>query len=1168
MEVYQYQIGGSLASDDPSYIVRSSDAELYEALKRGEFCYVLNCRQIGKSSILVRTMHRLQEEGYKCTAVDMTRIGSENITAEQWYKGIVADLWRGFKLFGKLDLKAWWREAGDVSLLQQLSNFIEELLLGKFPQDNLVIFIDEIDSILSLNFGVDDFFALIRYCYNQRAINGEYNRLTFAIFGVATPSDLIADKNRTPFNIGRAIGLHGFSLDEVEPLAKGLENLASHPKVVMREILARTGGQPFLTQKLCQILRTMLQVRLAEGEGRSEALIQPGTEEFWVKFAVQKHIIDYWESQDEPEHLRTIRDRLLRDSQRAGRLLGIYQHILQGEKVAADDSREQAELLLSGLVVKEQGVLQVRNTIYREVFHLKWVETQLASLRPYSQALDAWMTSGQEDTSRLLRGQALRDAQTWAQGKSLSDLDYHFLAASVERDRHEVQNALEVARLEEVEVRLVVERKSARRQKIFSAGMSLAFAIACGLAIGNYVQYRQVQLSEIKAIALSSEALLASNKRFDALLQAMKAQQRLQTLGGEHADMQAEINKMFRKTVYELTEVNRLSGDSSAMLGVAISPNGQTLATANADGSVKLWKRDGTLLMTLDRHPSSRFNLQFSPDGRTLATANQDKTITLLKLDGAANPGAVPLRTLKGHQAPVWNIAFSPDSQTIASVSGDSTVKLWKLDGTLLRTLKGHTAVVWGIAFSPDGQTLASSSSDGTVKLWKLDGTQLATFKGHSGSVVAVAFSPDGRTLATGSVDSTVKLWKLDGTELATLKGHSAAVWAVAFNPDGKTLASASADSTVKLWKLDGSELMTLKGHGASVMDVAFSSDGQTLATASTDNTVKLWQPQTAFLRTLKNHTAAIWAVAFSRDGKTLATGSGDGSVKLWKRDGSLLATLKEGSGGVASVAFSPDGAIIASGYEDKTVKLWRRDGRLLATLKGHGAGVVALAFSPDGKTFLSGSGDGSAKLWRRDGTEIRTFKGHGGSVRDVAFSPDGKTIATASVDNTVKLWKVDGTELATLKGHQAGVWGVQFSPDGKTIASASLDQSVKLWKTNGTLLRTLEGSASFLKVAFSPDGKIVASGSWDGSVKLWKRDGSELTTLYGHGGVVWGIAFSSDGKTLASSSDDQTAILWDWQRIAQLDFIKYSCDRLRDYLRTNRQVEEGDRHLCEAIGR
>jgi hypothetical protein len=368
MPNYEYQVGGSLGSDAPSYIVRQADSELYQALVNGDFCYVFNSRQMGKSSLRVRTKDALEAAGFTCVSIDMTSIGSQNITPYQWYKGIAAQMWRGLNLIGKVNFKKWWEEQNDLAPLQCLGLFIEEVILTQVTGEKIFIFIDEIDSVLSLDFKVDDFFALIRQCYNQRDKDSPYNRLGFALFGVTTPSDLIYDRTRTPFNIGRAIELRGFQVHEALSLTKGLEDKFSNPQAVLQEIIYWTGGQPFLTQKLCQIALVECQA--------DRSCMMPGEEVNWIEQLVRKHIIIDWQAKDEPEHLKTIRDRLIRDEQKAGRVLGKYQHILLQDRLIPDDTPEQIELLLSELIEKKGCQLKIRNPIYREVFGLDWVKQQ------------------------------------------------------------------------------------------------------------------------------------------------------------------------------------------------------------------------------------------------------------------------------------------------------------------------------------------------------------------------------------------------------------------------------------------------------------------------------------------------------------------------------------------------------------------------------------------------------------------------------------------------------------------------------------------------------------------------------------------------------------------------------------------------------------------------
>jgi hypothetical protein len=260
-------------------------------------------------------MQRLQAEGVACAAIDITAIGTWDITPEQWYAGVIDYIMGSLELYDRFDFVAWWMEHSLLPNVQRLSKFIGEVLLELVPQ-TIVIFVDEIDSVLSLDFNIDDFFAVIRDCYNKRTDRTEYRRLTFALIGVATPSDLIQDRRRTPFNIGRAIEMAGFQVEEAQPLEVGLAVKASNPRAVLQAVLDWTGGQPFLTQKVCKLILN------------AESEIPEGREAEWVEELVQRRIISFWESQDEPEHLKTIRDRILRREQRAGRLLGLYQQIL------------------------------------------------------------------------------------------------------------------------------------------------------------------------------------------------------------------------------------------------------------------------------------------------------------------------------------------------------------------------------------------------------------------------------------------------------------------------------------------------------------------------------------------------------------------------------------------------------------------------------------------------------------------------------------------------------------------------------------------------------------------------------------------------------------------------------------------------------------------------
>lgn len=487
--VYRYQVGGSLGPLSPSYSVRQADHQLYSALSHGEFCYVFTARQMGKSSLRVRTKHQLEQAGMVCASIDLTTIGSRHITPKQWYQGVAATLARSLNVLDYAGFSQWWREHEYGSPLQSLSCFIEDVVLRQYQEQRLCIFIDEIDSILSLEFPLDDFFSLIRFFYNQRSENPAFQRLTFALFGVTHARELISDRTRSPFNIGTAIELRGLEGKEAYPLSQGLATVVPDADAVLQEILRWTQGQPFLTQKLCSYVTELpdkapqfLQ-RLVLGDLRVGA---------WVDQLVRTHLIAHWETRDEPEHLKTIRARLLYPETRACQLLGLYQRVLQGEAIAFEDTPEQLDLLLSGVVLKREGQLVLHNPIYGEVFSLDWVERRLEQLRPYSQDFQAWLRSECRDAAMLLTGQSLRDAQRWASGKQLSPLDYEFLAVSEAQDRSRSQQQLERERTHALELRLMEqsqrlsqEAKNLRLQRwvLGLVGLSVVLGLGLGYAL-------------------------------------------------------------------------------------------------------------------------------------------------------------------------------------------------------------------------------------------------------------------------------------------------------------------------------------------------------------------------------------------------------------------------------------------------------------------------------------------------------------------------------------------------------------------------------------------------------------------------------------------------------------------------------------------------------------
>lgn len=324
---------------------------------------------------------------------------------------------------------------------------------------------------------------------------------------------------------------------------------------------------------------------------------------------------------------------------------------------------------------------------------------------------------------------------------------------------------------------------------------------------------------------------------------------------------------------------------------------------------------------------SAVISMAITPDGSHIATGMDDSVIRIWNY----KTGSL-FSKLAGHEDTPWSLSYSPDGRRLVSGSADNVAIIWDVFNEVqpeLLQLRGHDADVWSVMYSPDGRYIASGATDSSVRVWDADtGEQMHVFNTSSTSIMQVHWTPDSRRVVS-CANMEGKCWDVQsGQETTTFTGHEGAIWCMNISAEGDRLITGSEDHTARIWDLgSGQELVTIHEHTGAIWSVAFSSNGQEVVTGGYDNRVIVsdsFTGETRHVWASEDQDVIIDTVAFSRGGDLVASGAADGNVKLYdSRSGAFIAQYQAHTDKVKSVQFSQDDEDVLSSSDDGSVRVW-----------------------------------------------------------------------------------------------------------------------------------------------------------------------------------------------------------------------------------------------------
>ncbi|GAC1401106.1 MAG: hypothetical protein NVSMB49_14800 [Ktedonobacteraceae bacterium] len=591
-----------------------------------------------------------------------------------------------------------------------------------------------------------------------------------------------------------------------------------------------------------------------------------------------------------------------------------------------------------------------------------------------------------------------------------------------------------------------------------------------------------------------------------------------------------------------------------AINNIMWSPDGQRLATANADGILQTWSGGHVLATHFDTNRSIYTHvLGWSKDGRSVISSGYqvDKNASQTIVE---RWDAITGRTLLTIPTNAQVLQLSPDRTRIAFLEGTLDIKD-AVTGRLIRTIKIASDYSGTVQWSPNGTRLLITAYDAKssitrAEVWNaLTGQHVATYYAPSKqSVEALTWSADNQSVfaLSSSYPSIVQKWSATtGKVLLTYPLKPNLFTSLGASPDGKSLVLQGYD-VLQVWSATIEKLFfSVGGSNAYVTGNTWSPDGTKIVLIGNNYPMQVRVSATGQVLHTYTHASTINAVTWSPDGATLATI--DTGVSTWSASADKrLVIIPAHHQFENSVTWSPDGTQIAAedGATYYTGAWNAQTGENLGDFYFYHEDLsrfsysnkASVAWSPNGQ-HVAETRNSAVVVWGNmpvacQSSECAQDGGdHDAPISQIAWSPDSAFLASASLDKTVIVYDVTNQKkYTTYTGHFSPVTSVAWSPDGKLVASGEASGIVAFWNPNTakTLYYLRLHDQAITSVAWSPDGTRLALASLDGFVTVWNLTSKTVVLSYRvQGGAITSVAWSPDGKAIALAGTDKLVRVW-----------------------------------------